>query len=71
LFLINMELAWWEALGLFVLFLIQLGDTGGQVRVYVTWIYFAWCGVEAARLIGGNRKASALRLFRDILMPAK
>jgi hypothetical protein len=38
---------------------------------YVTRIYFAWCGVEALRLIGGDRKAAAPRHFRDILMPAK
>ena len=71
MFLVNMELAWWEALGLFVLFLVQLGDIGAHVRVYVTWIYFAWCGVEVLRLAGGNRKAGALRHFRDILLPAK
>jgi cation:H+ antiporter len=70
LFLVNMELAWWEALGLFVLFLIQFADIGGNVRVYVTWIYFAWCGVEVLRLIAGNRKAEALRHFREILWPA-
>jgi cation:H+ antiporter len=71
MFLLNMELAWWEALGLFVLFLVQLGDIGAHVRVYVTWIYFAWCGVEALRLIAGNRKAAALRHFRDILTASK
>ncbi len=71
LFLVNMELAWWEALGLFVLFLIQFADFGGHVRVYVTWIYFAWCGVEVLRLIAGNRKAAALRHFREILWPVE
>lgn len=71
MFLVNMELAWWEAAGLFVLFLIQLGDIGGSVRVYVTWVYFAWCGVEALRLIVGNRKAEALRHFRKILSPSR
>jgi cation:H+ antiporter len=70
LFLVNMELAWWEAVGLLVLFVISLG-AGGEVRVYVTWFYFAWCGVEALRLIVGNRKAAALRHFRDILFPAE
>jgi cation:H+ antiporter len=69
LFLVNLELAWWEAVGLFVLFVISL-SAGGEVRVYVTWIYLAWCGVEAVRLIAGNRKAAALRHFRDILFPA-
>jgi cation:H+ antiporter len=71
MFLLNMELAWWEALGLFGLFLVQLVDVGGEVRVYVTWIYFAWCGAEAMRLIFGNRKAAALRHFRKILFPSR
>jgi hypothetical protein len=66
LFLVNMELAWWEAVGLFVLFAISFGASG-EMRVYVTWVYFAWCGVEVLRLIAGNRKAAALRHFRDIL----
>jgi len=70
IFLMSMELAWWEAVGLFVLFLVSL-STAGELLVYVTRIYFAWCGVEALRLIGGNRKAAALRHFRDILMPAQ
>jgi cation:H+ antiporter len=70
LFLVNMELAWWEAAGLFVLFVISL-SAGGEVRLYVTWIYFAWCSVEVLRLIVGNRKAAALRHFRDILFPAE
>jgi hypothetical protein len=38
--------------------------------VYVTWIYFAWCIVEMLRLIGGNRKAAAIRHFREILFPS-
>jgi hypothetical protein len=70
LFLVNMELAWWEAAGLFVLFVISLAASG-EVRIYVTWFYFAWCGVEALRLIVGNRKAAALRHFREILFPAE
>jgi cation:H+ antiporter len=65
LFLIDMELVWWEAAGLFVLFLVQLGFA--ELKVTVTWIDFIWCGVEVVRLITGNRKAVALRYFRDIL----
>ncbi len=65
LFLINMELAWWEAAGLFVLFVVQLGFA--RLHVYVTWIDFAWCGVEIARLLAGNRTAIAFRHFREIL----
>jgi Ca2+/Na+ antiporter len=70
LFVVNMELAWWEATGLFVLFAISLG-TGERVRLYVTWVYLAWSGVEALRLIVGNRDAAALRNFREILFPAE
>ncbi len=47
--LINMELAWWEAAGLFLLFIVQLGFA--RLHVYITWIDFAWCGVELLRLI--------------------
>lgn len=70
MFLVNMELAWWEAVGLFVLFVVQLADVGGTIRVYVTWVYFAWAGVELMRLITGNRKAVALGHFRRILRHA-
>ena len=68
MFLLNMELAWWEAVGLFALFIVQLADVGG-IRVYVTWIYFAWTGLEIVRVITGHRKAAALRHFRRILRP--
>jgi hypothetical protein len=34
-----------------------LGDIGAHVRVYVTCVYFAWCGVEVLRLMDGSRKA--------------
>jgi cation:H+ antiporter len=71
MFLVNMELAWGEALGLFVLFLVSMADVGEGLHVYVTWIYFAWCGVEVLRLITGNRKAAAVRHFRAILWPSK
>jgi cation:H+ antiporter len=70
LFLVNMEVAWWEALGLFVLFLVQMADAGGHIRVWITRIYFSWCGVELLRLIVGNRKAVVWRHFREVLSPA-
>jgi len=65
MFLINMELAWWEAVGLFVLFIVQLGFS--SLHVYIAWIDFAWCAVEVARVIAGNRKAVAFHHFRRIL----
>lgn len=71
LFLVNMELAWWEAAGLFVLFVVQLGfsvgSTGSIVHTVITWLYWLWCAVEGVRLLSGNRKAIALRHFVDVL----
>ena len=69
LFLLNMELAWWEAAGLFLLFLLQFGFS--QLKTAVTWIDFAWCAVELVRLVTGNRRAIALHHFRDILAPRR
>jgi hypothetical protein len=65
LVLVKMELAWWEASGLFVLFLVQLASS--QLHAAVTWLDFAWCVLELIRLIAGNRKATALRHFRQVL----
>jgi cation:H+ antiporter len=73
LFLLNMELDWWEATGLFVLWTVQLvfstGRTGDLVHLWVTWIYFLWCAVEVARLLSGNRKFRALKQFRVVISP--
>ena len=71
LFLLNMELDWWEAVGLFVLWVVQLvfstGRTGDLVHLSVTWIYFLWCAVEVGRLLSGNRKFRAWRQFRAVI----
>lgn len=71
LFLINLELAWWEATGLFVLWLLQfvlsLGPTGEIVHQAITGVYILWCLVELGRLITGNRKAEALGHFRRMM----
>jgi cation:H+ antiporter len=63
--LINMELAWWEAVGLFVLFIMQMGFA--DLHGYITWIDFAWCGIEVLRLIVSERKLAAFRHFREVL----
>ena len=64
-FLLNMELSWWEAVGLFLMFLVQL--RWAETHAVLTKIYFVWCGIELLRLITGNRKAVALRHFREIV----
>jgi len=59
MFLINMELAWWEATALFVFFLIPYFMH--SLAVPVTIGYFAWAGVELVRLLIGARTPAALR----------
>ncbi len=77
LFLVNMELAWWEATLLFVLWFVQFGfsaitpdnDAAGghhNVHWYITMIYFAWAGWELIRLLTGNRKAVAFTEFGKV-----
>jgi cation:H+ antiporter len=65
MFLVNMEFAWWEAAGLFALWLVQfvfsIGSVGMQVHWAVTYAYFAWAAVEAVRA----RRMLAWRAFRE------
>ena len=61
LFLINMELAWWEATALFVLFFVPF--TNPAAAMPVTILYFAWAAVELIRLVGGRRRPAAFELF--------
>ncbi len=67
MFLLNMEFAWWEAAGLFALWLLQfifsVGSTGTGVHWWVTYAYFAWAAVEAVRA----RKMEVWRAFRETL----
>ncbi len=65
LFLLKLELAWWEATGLFVLFLVQLAAS--ELHAAITWIDFGWCAVELLRFLTGNRKAAALTHFREVM----
>jgi len=63
-FLMNMELAWWEASALAVLFAIPFFDSA--LEPIVTWIYFGWAGFEVVRMFIGRRKAPALALFAKV-----
>lgn len=60
-FLLNMELIWWEATALAVLFVIPFFNSATEP--VITWIYFAWAGVEVARMIIGRRQPKAFPLF--------
>jgi cation:H+ antiporter len=61
MFLINMELAWWEAVVLFVLFFVPFASPAAAKPV--TIVYFAWAGVELVRMLLGRRKPAAFTLF--------
>jgi hypothetical protein len=65
IFLLEMRLAWWEALGLFVLWIVQFAFTTA-VHDVITAIYFVWSGVEIVRLILDRGHAPALRLFAEM-----
>ncbi|MBZ5591549.1 MAG: hypothetical protein LAP39_04895 [Acidobacteriia bacterium] len=75
LFLINMELAWWEASALFFLWAVQFalspiqpspglwGTMAGHIHRYVTYSYLIWAAVEIARMLIGRRKPAAFQQF--------
>jgi len=65
LLLLKLELAWWEATGLFVLFLVQLAAS--ELHAAVMWLDFGWCAVELLRFLTGNRKVAALIHFREVM----
>jgi cation:H+ antiporter len=64
MFLLNMELAWWEATVLFVLFLIPFASSA--TAPYVTGAYFVWAGIELVRMLLGHRKPEALVQFAQV-----
>jgi hypothetical protein len=64
MFLLKMELAWWEATVLAVLFAVPFFNA--QAALVVTWIYFAWIGIECVRMLWGGRRAEAFPLFAHV-----
>jgi cation:H+ antiporter len=65
LLLINLEFRWYEAVGLFVLWLFQFLFPNSHV--FVTGVYFAWCAVEVVRGITGQRTLTALHVLPELL----
>jgi cation:H+ antiporter len=63
MFLINMELAWWEAGVLLVMFLIPFAIPSAAAAV--TWGYFVWAAVELGRIVAGRRKPFAIACFME------
>jgi cation:H+ antiporter len=75
IFLLNMELAWWEATTLFSLWGIQFalspvsqgpgfwGFLASHIHWYVTLAYLMWVGAGVVRMFLGQRHPTAFRLF--------
>ncbi len=75
LFLVNMQLAWWEAAVLFSFWFIQfafspfapgpgfVGFMAKHIHRIVTVAYFVWFGVGLLRTFFGKRKLEAFHLF--------
>ncbi|MBI3695449.1 MAG: hypothetical protein HY238_11510 [Acidobacteria bacterium] len=78
MFLMNMEVAWWEATVLFVLWAVQFvlspiprgpgpfGWLAGHIHWMVTWIYLGWSAVEVIRILAGKRQALAFSCFIEL-----
>ena len=65
LLLVNLEFMWYEAVGLFVLWLFQFMFPDSHV--FVTGVYFAWCAVEVLRAFIGRRPLTAVRVLPELL----
>lgn len=63
--LINMNFSWYEAVGLFVLWLAQFVQP--HLRVQITYVYFAWFAIELIRMLLITRKAPALVEFAALM----
>ena len=64
MFLLEMRFQWWEAAGLFVLWLIQFVlSPVAKVHQYFTFAYFAWAALDVVLILAGKRKATAFRCF--------
>jgi cation:H+ antiporter len=69
--LMNMNLAWWEASGLLLLWLFQFCLSALRfftwVNPLVTAIYFGWFFVEIGKNLWGRRSWRALRIFVTLM----
>ncbi len=64
MFLLEMRFQWWEAAGLFVLWLVQFVlSPVAKVHHYFTFAYFAWAFLDVLLILLGKRKATAFRCF--------
>ncbi len=65
MFLINMQLSWWEAAVLLVLFFIPFANAAAAK--FATAVYFLWAGIELMRMMQGKREPTALIRFTEVI----
>jgi hypothetical protein len=72
-----MSFAWYEAIGIFLLWFIQfVGPLVGlpEMHHHVTIAYFAWCLIETLSVVTGRRAFRAFgefaKLWREHIAPA-
>ncbi len=66
--LLNMEIAWWEALCMFVLFALQFVlpvFAGGAAHQWITYAFFAWSGLEMLRIVVRHGVPPAVKNFAE------
>jgi cation:H+ antiporter len=63
LLLMNLELRFWEALILFVFWLVQF--VMPSIREEMVWVYAGWCGFELVKLIVAREVPAAWVGFRE------
>ncbi|MFL6352116.1 MAG: sodium/calcium exchanger protein [Bryobacteraceae bacterium] len=67
-FLINMSIAWWEALAMFLLFAAQFvlpAFFGDQGRIWIAMGFFIWTGAAALVIVMRRRLPNALARFLE------
>lgn len=67
-FLVNMSIAWWEALAIFLLFAGQFvlpAFFGDQIRVWIAAGFFVWTALAALAMITKRRLPNALARFLE------
>lgn len=64
-FLVSMDFDFFEAVGLFVLWLAQFIMPG--IREEIIWVYAAWALIETIRMIKNYKQRNAFNVFADLV----
>lgn len=74
IFLLNMEFAWWEALGMLFLFAAQFvlpPFFGQQSKLWITALFFAWTALAFLVMLFHRRPPAAMMRFRQTWRAAR